>query len=252
MSDTLKSPSPARRPIAAVRISTVALIGIVAAVAVPAGAAALVMSGSIDGKHTTVQIAETRKVSKVVIEDADGSVHVSGDPTMSGVRGTADLTWHGSSQAPLRLDQNVSDGVLTLKKVCLRGGCGGADIDIRVPPEIAVQVTTSNAGIEVYDVDGGVDLRTANGGITAGRLGGDADMSLVTSNAGVEASFTGAPKVITVSTSNGGVDITTDGKTPYYDFVSTSNGTPNLKNKQDRFAPNEIHVATSNADVTIR
>ena len=44
-------PTPTRRPIAAVRISTVALLGIVAAVAVPAVAAAIVVSGTVDSRR---------------------------------------------------------------------------------------------------------------------------------------------------------------------------------------------------------
>jgi hypothetical protein len=244
-------PTPVRRPIAAARISTVALLGIVSAVAVPAGAAALVLSGTIDSKHSSVDIAETQKVTKVVIDVSNGSVHVSGDPTMSGVRGTADLTWHGGSQ-PLDLRKSVADGVLTLQQVCLRSGCdGGAAVDIRVPPGLAVQATTSNAGIAVYDVNGGVDLRTSNAGITVDRLG-DGDATLSTSNGPVKAGFTGAPKLITVSTSNGSVKIITDGRTRYYDAVTADNGNRNLDNPQDRFSSREIHVETSNGDVTVR
>ncbi|NUR28577.1 MAG: DUF4097 family beta strand repeat protein [Catenulispora sp.] len=249
-----KSPEPAaaRRPIAAVRISTVALLGIVSAVAVPAGAAALVLSGTIDGKHQSVGIAETRKVTKVVIEDSNGSVHVNGDPTRSGVSGTADLTWHGSDKPPLGLDQSVTDGVLTLKRVCLRGGCGGgADITISLPPDVAVQVHTSNGAVEVYDVTGDVDLHTSNSPITVGRLGGG-KATLRTSNGPVEAGFTGAPALITISTSNAPVTVTLDGRTPYYDYVTADNGKIDLQNKPDRYADHEVHVDTSNGDVTVK
>jgi hypothetical protein len=252
VSDSVKAAEPpaTRRPIAAVRISTVALIGIVSAVAIPAGAAALVLSGSIDEKHSPVAVQTVAPISKVVIEDSNGSVHVGGNPAMLGVSGSADLTWHGSSRPPLRLEQSVTNGVLTLRKVCLRGDCGGADIDIQVPPNVAVVATTSNAGIEVHDVGGGVDLRTTNAAISVKRLG-DGDATLTTSNGSVNAGFTGAPKKITVSTSNAGVDITTDGRTPYYQSVSTSNGNQTLTN-QDRYAQHEIHVDTSNGNVTIK
>jgi hypothetical protein len=150
------------------------------------------------------------------------------------------------------VEQSVTGGVLTIKRVCLRGGCGGgADITISVPPDIAVQATTSNGSIEVYDVNGGVDLDTENGRITVDRLG-DGQATMHTSNAGVEAGFTGAPALIKIDTSNGPVTVTTDGKTPYYDSVHTSNGTPDLRNKQDRYATHEIQVETSNNDVTVK
>lgn len=245
-------PAPVRRPIAAVRISTVALLGIVSAVAVPACAAALVLSGTIDSKHQSVGIAETRKVTRVVVEDSNGSVHVNGDPTRSGVSGTVELTWHGSGKAPLGLEQDFADGVLTLKRVCLRGGCGGgADITLSVPPDIAVQTTTSNGSIEVYDVTGDVDLSTSNASITAGRLG-DGKATLRTSNGPVEAGFTGAPALITISTSNAPVTVTLDGKTPYYDYVTADNGKIDLRNNPDRYATHEVHVDTSNGDATVK
>ncbi|NUP52685.1 MAG: DUF4097 family beta strand repeat protein [Catenulispora sp.] len=253
MSDKFPEPQPTRRPIAGVRISTVALVGIFAAIAIPAGAAALVLSGGLDGHHTTVHISQTGPISKVVVNDAEASVRVIGDPTLSGVSGTADLNWHGSSQTPpLRLDQSLADGVLTLSKVCLRSDeCGGADITIKVPTAVAVQATTSDGGIDVSDVTGGVDLQTSNAGISGDRLG-SGNASMHTSNGGIDVSFSGAPKSIRAITSNAGVDITTDGKTAYYDDVDTSNGSLSAKNVRDQHTENVIYIRTSNASISVK
>ncbi|MFL6111778.1 MAG: hypothetical protein ACJ786_10555 [Catenulispora sp.] len=247
-------PAPRHRPISTVRISTVALLGIVVAVAIPAGAAALVLSGSIDRQHSPQVIQVTEPITKIVIADDDGSIHITGDPTMSGVSGTADLNWRGfvNSKPPLEVRQNVSDGVLMLTKNCLRGtDCGGADIDIKVPPNIAVQASTSNADVEVDTVTGGVDLSTQNAAITATGLG-SGDATFHTSNGPIDADFAGGPKRIKATTSNAGVTIRTDGKTRYYNNVETSSGQMRQTNVQDRFSDHEIDVSTSNGDVTIK
>lgn len=245
---------PPRRPIGALKISTVALLGIVTAVAIPAGAAALVLSGTIDGRHSSRTIQVTGPISKVVIADDDGSIHVTGDSTTPGVNGTAELKWRGrgDSKPPLEVRQNVSDGVLTLTKTCLQGtDCGGADIDIKVPPNVSVQASTSNASIEVNAVTGGVDLSTRNASITANSLG-SGDATFRTSNGAIDAGFVGAPMKIRADTSNASVTITTDGRTPYFDSLDTSNGDTRKDNVVDRRAANEIDVTTSNGDVTVK
>ncbi|GAA2047011.1 hypothetical protein GCM10009839_59700 [Catenulispora yoronensis] len=244
-------PAPARRPIPMVRISTVALLGLVAAVTIPAAAATVALSGSLDAKQQTVPIQQTGPVSKVVIDTADGSVTVIGDPTMSGVSGQADLQWHSFTQAPLRLDQKFENGVLMLSRSCLKADCGGATITVRVPPSVAVDATTSNSGVSVTGVNGGVKVVTSNAGIDVKDLG-NGDVDLHTSNGGVDARFAGAPKTILIETSNAHVKVVTDGRTPYYDEVHTSNGQPDLENVIDRYTSNTIRVFTSNEDVEIR
>lgn len=253
MSTSTRTPEPAprRQPIGTVRISTVALLGIVAAVGVPAVAAAIVLSGTVDSKTKTDTVLVTDQVSKIVIADQDGSVRVTGDPTMFGVSGSAHLNWHGFTQAPLKLDQVVSNGVLTITKVCLRSDCGGADIDLRVPPNVAVQATTSNGGIEVYDVTGAVNLVTTNASITGHGLG-SGDATFHTSNGSIEAGFSGAPQKIRAETSNASVRIDTDGRTPYFDDVHTSNGDTRLDNPQDRRSDNVIYIRTTNASVRVK
>lgn len=244
-------PTPTRRPIAALRVSTVALLGIVAAVAVPAGATALVVSGSFDGHHKQQDLGLAGPaITRVVVVDANGSVHITGDAALIGVTGKADLNWHTMSDgsAPTVREQ-YADGVLRLTKDCDGGNCT-ADIDIRVPPTVSVQVTTTNAGISVSNVSGGVDLHTTNAAISADKLGAG-DAAMYSSNGRIDASFAGGPKNIVAHTSNEPVVITTDGRTQYYDQVVTSNANEDLRN-QNRHADNTIDVETSNAPVTIK
>lgn len=242
---------PTRRPIPALRVSTVALLGVVAAAAVPAGAAAIVMSGSVDSRQRTQVLGEAGPVSRVVIVDADSSVHVSGAPGVSGMTGKASLTWHAlrDGVAP-RVVQKYAGGVLTLTKDCDGGDCG-ADLDIQVPPTVSVQVTTSNAGIDVTGVSGGVDLHSENAAITARDLGGG-DATMTTSNGSIYAAFAGAPRNISAHTSNAPVTIVTDGRTPYFDQTSTTNGQTYLQNKQDHRSDNTIDVETTNSDIKIK
>lgn len=244
-------PTPTRRPIAAVRVSTVALLGIVAAIAIPCGAAALVVSGSVDSEHSRQTLGQAGPVTRVVIEDSDSTVHVTGDAALSGMTGKADLTWHTFHHTGQpKVTQQYADGVLTLTKDCGGGDCG-AEIDIQVPPTVSVQVTTSNASIFVSNVSGPVNLRSTNADLHADRLGsGDAVMN--TTNAGIHASFAGAPTNITAATTNASVTIVTDGRTLYYDKVSTTNASPDLQNQQDRHSNNVIDVTTTNAGITIK
>ena len=244
-------PTPTRRPIAAVRVSTVALLGVVAAIAIPCGAAALVVSGSIDSKQTQQNLGEAGPVTRVVVEDSDSTVRITGDAGVSGATGKANLTWHAFSGTDhAKVTEQYADGVLTLTKDCGGGDCG-ADIDIQVPPTVSVQVTTSNAPVFVSNVSGPVNLHSTNAEIQADRLGsGDAVMN--TTNSRIQAFFSGAPTNITASTTNAEVLIVTDGRTVYYDKVSTTNASPNLQNPQDHRADNVIDVTTTNAGVTIK
>lgn len=244
-------PSATRRPITVVRISTIALLGIVAAVAVPAGAAALVLSGSLDNQQKQQQLSQAGPVTRVVIEDADSTVHITGDAALSGMTGHANVRWHSFSSGTTnaKVSQQYADGVLTLSRDCGSHDCD-ADIDIRVPPTVSVRVTTSNAGVYVTGISGGVVVRNENAPISVKQLGAG-DVTLDTSNAPIEAAFAGGPKNIWAHTSNGPIEIVTDGHTHYYDQVVT-NGSADLRNNSDRHAPNLIDVFTSNDGVTIK
>lgn len=242
------------RPIGAVRISTIALCGVIAAVSVPAVAAAITVSGRVDNRHATQQIAAAGPISRVVIEDSESDVTVTGDPAATGAGGQAVVEWQaarGKKGNRPSLEQSVDNGVLTLKKVCIPGGCGSVHITLRVPKDVSVQATTSDGRIQVSDVTGSVDLTSTNGSLEGNRLAAG-EASFRTTNGSVTADFAGAPGRIRVDTTDGDVTITTDGRTAYFDSVQASNGTETLTNPQDRTATHEIDVKTSNGSVTIK
>ncbi|MBW8805441.1 MAG: DUF4097 family beta strand repeat protein [Catenulisporales bacterium] len=249
---TYDAPPPGR-PIGALKISTVALLGVVVAVGVPTAAAAIAMSvsGRVDDQRAAVAITATGPISRVVVQDSESDVVVTGDPAATGAEGRAQIQWKGEHGRRAALRQSVENGVLTLAKDCSSGGCGPVNIDLRVPANVSVQVTTSDGSVEVANVTGAVDLTSSDGELRASGLG-SGDASFQTTNGTVSAEFTGAPARIRAGTTNADVHITTDGKTTYYDSVQTTNGSQSLTNPQDRFAADEIDVTTSNGNVSVK
>ncbi|MEY9934219.1 hypothetical protein ABH926_008883 [Catenulispora sp. GP43] len=242
--------TPPRAPIGALRISTIAMAGVIAAVGVPAAAAAFAMSSRVTDQRERAAISATGPITRVVVADSESDVRISGSDAASGASGQAVVQWKGKNGKRAVLRQSVADGVLTLTKDCSGGGCGPIDITLTVPRDVAVWATTSDGEIGVTGVTGAVDLTSSNGGIDAVGLG-SGDASFHTTDGSIDASFTGAPARITAVTTNAAVSVVTDGRTAYYDSVSTANGNRVLSNVQDRKAANEIDVTTTNGDVTI-
>lgn len=242
--------TPPRAPIGALRISTIALAGVIVAVCVPAATAAFATSSRVTDQQARVAIAAAGPISRVVVADSGSDVQISGDPTAAGVSGEAVVQWKGKGGKRPTLRQSVSDGVLTVTKDCSGGGCGPVDITMSVPTGIAVQVTTSDGHIGLSGVTGAVDLTSSNGTIDATGLG-SGNASFRTSDGDIDASFVGAPARITARTTNGTVSIGTDGRTAYDDSVHATGGIQTLTNVRDRRATDEIDVTTTNGDVTI-
>jgi hypothetical protein len=243
--------SPTRRPISGIRVSSAALSGVVVAVLVPTAAAALAISGRVTNEHATVAIAAAGPITRVVVQDSASDVVIAGDASATRAEGQADVQWKGEDGPRPVLRQSVADGVLTLTKDCSSGACGSIDITLRVPAGVSVRATTSSGRIQVRNVTGGVDLTSSNGDLQGIGLG-SGPAAFRTSNGTVRASFDGAPTRIAVEDSNGDVTVTTDGRTPYYDDVSTTNGPAVLANRQDRQGSNEIDVTTTNGKVTVQ
>jgi hypothetical protein len=243
--------SPPRAPIGALRISTIAIAGVIAAVSVPAVAAAIVLSNQVENQQTQVAISARGPISQIVVADSSSDVHIIGDPNVAGVMGYAVIQWKGKDGKRPTLRQDVANGVLTLAKDCSSGGCGSIDITVRVPTSAAVRTTTSDGHIQVSDVTGAVDLTNSDGDIDATGLG-SGNASFTTSDGNITTSFAGAPSTIRAATSNANVSIATDGRTAYYDSVSDKNGEQYLSNVQDRTAPDEIDATTTDGTVTIK
>jgi hypothetical protein len=242
--------SPPRAPIGALRISTLAMAGVIVAVSVPAAAAAILVSHRVADQQAQVAIT-AGPISGIVVADSESDVRIIGDPTATGVDGHAVIQWKGKDGKRPALTQSVANGVLTLAKDCSPGGCGSVAITVRVPTGISVRATSSDGGITVSGVTGAVDLTTSDGNIDADQLG-SGTASFKTKAGNIDASFTGAPATIRAVTSDANVSISTDGKTAYYDSVSDKGGEQYLSNVRDHRAPDEIDVTTTNGTVTIK
>jgi hypothetical protein len=79
---------------------------------------------------------------------------------------------------------------------------------VHVPRRISLDLSATNGGIAIENVDGRVEFETSNGGVTLTGLSGNVRGS--TSNGGVEVTLTGAQwsgEGLDVRTTNGGVEL---------------------------------------------
>ena len=105
---------------------------------------------------------------------------------------------------------------------------------------------TSNGGLDLKGVTGEVDAETSNGGISySGDMIAGGDNRLITSNGNVDVELLGTPSIeLDASTSNG--DITSE-----LPITATTTGDDHLVGTiGDGEA--DLHIKTSNGDVTIR
>jgi DUF4097 and DUF4098 domain-containing protein YvlB len=249
------------RPIGTVRIGTPLLVGIVLAISAPIAVASVVESGVADPGNeepSSVSLAGslTQPITKVVVHGANGSVRVTGDKSVSGVKGTAVVDWHGNAKPTL--DETVADGVATLTfspPAGVESYRGGVGWDVSVPLTADVVVATSDGTATLDGLGGTVDATTTNASIEARGLGSGV-ATLTSSNGDIRASFVGAPSLIKAETSNASVTIETDGKTPYFDKLHTTNGntTPDNPGADDyTLAPvRMIDVKTTNGNINVR
>lgn len=242
---------PPHRPISAVRISTVALAGVVMAVSVPVVATAIVVTTPVRDEHATVPIAATGPITRIVVTDSVSDVVITGDPSATGASGQAQLQWKGEHGPRPALSQHVADGVLTLSKECPPDACGPVDVAVRVPTGVSVQVGISDGQVRVMDVTGGVDLSSTDGDLEGYGLG-SGPASFQSKNGTVRAAFAGAPTHIVAQTTNGDVDLSTDGHTPYDTQISTTNGETDVRNVRDHRSSNVLVVSTTNGKVTVK
>jgi hypothetical protein len=80
--------------------------------------------------------------------------------------------------------------------------------ELYVPRRISLDLTATNGGITIENVDGRIEFETSNGGVTLTGLSGNVRGS--TSNGGVEVSLTGSQwtgEGLDVRTTNGGVEL---------------------------------------------
>jgi hypothetical protein len=246
-------PNPVR-PISTLKIGTPLLVAIVLAVAAPVGIAWAVGSGAFDpGKEDTSPVTLSGPVTSVVIAGLDGPVRVIADPAVNGVTGRATVDWHGDHRP--QLVETVKDGVATLDyDRSTATDQAAVSWDVTVPPTAAVTVGTTNGSAELTGVGGAVTVTTSNASISGDRLGSGA-ASFESSNGDITVDFAGAPTSIKAKSSNANVTVVTDGKTPYFDRTSTSNGNTvrdNLGSDDYTLATTRmIDVRTTNGNVTV-
>lgn len=244
--------SAPHRPLSPVRISTVALLGVVTAVSVPAVAAVVAVSSPVTGHSAGVPITPTGPITRVVVRDSESSVTITGDASATEASGLAEIQWKGEHVPRPVLRQSVAGGVLTLTKDCSSGACGPVDVRLRVPRAVSVQALTSDGRIQVTDVTGGVDLVSSNGDLEGLGLGAG-PASFRTTNGSVHASFDGPAPAIRLWTTNGDADLVTDGRTAYSTTVSTTGDeVRDVEDIQDRLSPNVIVVSTTNGKVIVK
>jgi DUF4097 and DUF4098 domain-containing protein YvlB len=110
----------------------------------------------------------------------------------------------------------------------------------------SLDATTSNASVELENVDGDATVHSSNGHIQAERLRGSLEAS--TSNASITASIGEARRPVRLDTSNGGVDLTLP---PHFEsdaHVNSSNASITLHLPDQ---PNARLIAhTSNSSIT--
>ena len=226
------------RPIGTLKISTPLLVAVILAVAAPVGIAWTVKSGVLDpGKEDSSPVQLSGPVTSVVVEGFDGSVRVRADPSVTGFGGHATVDWRGTRP---QLVETVKDGVATLSySRSVTTDKAGVSWDITIPPTAAVTVTTTNGSAQLTGVGGAVTVTTTNASIKAQRLGGGT-ASFKSANGDITADFAGAPASIRAESSNGNVTVITDGKTPYFDHTSTTNG----NTVRDNLGADDYTIAT--------
>lgn len=248
-------PSRPVRPIGHVRIGTPLLLGIVVAVAVPVTVAYGAAGGfsRFHDHQLPGNVSLAGPITSVEVTGLNDSVRVTGSATAAMVTGTDLVEYHEAATQP-QLQETVVDGVAKLTWTCPGDHCdGGVSWNLTVPAGVPVTATTSNATVFLNALTGTVSATSSNGGIDGHHLG-SGDVTFRTRNADITAQFDGAPRLITADTENAGIDITTDGRTPTFDYVQTSNASADLSNPG--FATpqtdHEIRAVTTNGGVTIR
>lgn len=100
------------------------------------------------------------------------------------------------------------------------GGSTGVDLVVSVPPEISLELESSNGRIEVNRVDGPISAKTSNGRVTITESTGDIEVG--TSNGRVELS--GVQGQVEVQTSNGAISYQGTLRPGSENKLQTSNG----------------------------
>lgn len=178
-------------------------------------------------------------VTTLTARSFNGFVRVNvapGDPQLQVVRrGGATVTVE-SSDGALRIEAH---------RPFLSWGAG-ADLEIRVPNAMELQISTSNGAIHLDGPARKLEASTSNDPITVRRVG-PTELKLETSNGPIE--IEGAQGSISATTSNASLKLTDASQVTAN--LSTSNGSISLD--RVNFAPDSSNtITTNNAPITLR
>jgi DUF4097 and DUF4098 domain-containing protein YvlB len=185
-------------------------------------------------RSTSYQV--TGQVTRLVVQDAAGSVHVSaGSGNAIGV--TEAQSYHSSPPAS---SHAVRGGTLTLTYTCPDGNCG-IDYTVTVPAGLSVQVGADAGDVTLSGVGGAVAVDASAGEVTLANLSGalqvqadagdiratglsSARAKLVADAGEVTLGFNAAPGNLFVQADAGSVRVTVPGSIDYAVTATASAG----------------------------
>jgi DUF4097 and DUF4098 domain-containing protein YvlB len=193
-----------------------------------------------DSAHTDLTV-NTFNGNVTVVGMGEGSIDVT---VTSRARGTSQDTAQAAlDQIMVTITQDGSGVTVTAEPVGSSAPDGlGADVDVTLPSDASLQLSSSNGRVEAVDVQGSITARTSNGSITT-RDGHDLD--LTTSNAAVTA--TSPAGRLAIHTTNASVDVLNAQAVAA--TVETSNGQLTFSGS---LAPGDQQFHTSNAGISLQ
>ncbi|MER5638338.1 DUF4097 family beta strand repeat-containing protein [Kitasatospora sp. NPDC002227] len=207
-------------------------------------------------------------------QDAAGAGRVTVQADGLGVT----LTQNGSSRVMVAMSGSYTGHVPRVSvsrsgpEITVTAGCSddcSGDLQITVPPGLAAQVSTGDAGIQAKGLTGRLDLTTELGGVKVDRSSGPltvrstdgavtlADSSapnaeVTTTDGAVSASFTVPPASLKVTTGWGGVDLKVPHDATYHVDVQSSQSTPSVSLPNTATdAPHSVVVKTTRGNITV-
>jgi hypothetical protein len=219
-----------------------AVLGVLAVLAAVAAAVAGVLvsaatqsdSGSFDS---------SAPVERVVLKVPAGTVTVGANGGSDRVTGTWRTT---SAVSRTEVWTGLEDGVLTVTVTCgtPQAGQCGADLDLLVPRDAAVDVTVELGDLEVSGLDGAVTSRVDVGAVTMTDMH-SRDVDTTVAVGGVRLEFAAPPDTVTVSGDVSGITVVVpaDG-TAYAVTTRVDVGDPLVDIPTDPSAPQAIRVST--------
>lgn len=214
---------------------------------------------------------------RISLENFNGSVEITGSD-----RPDVEITGTKYAESrellsEIRIDVAASGNLIQIRtfRPDERGrGNMGARYVLRVPKRSELdEISTSNGGIRVEDIDGRTRLHTSNGAVRTLRVRGDVDvrtsngaveadevsgsLDAATSNGGIRARLAGDGRPVHLTTSNGGVELNLDGRNAGDVHATTSNGPITLRmaslaGARIKAVTSSHNQVTSDFDITMR